>query len=78
MKYIIAFFTLVAIGSIVAGYFLETEHSQKLIGAGVACLFFIVFPLFSYHRWKNKDVKDYMITKENLEKMRKYNEENDN
>ena len=77
MKYLIAFFTLVAIGSILTGYFMENEHSQKLIGAGVACLFFVVFPLFSYYRWKDKNVKDYMITKENIEKMRKYNEDND-
>ena len=33
-------------------------------------LFFIVFPLFSYYRWKGKNLKDYMITKENIEKMR--------
>ena len=44
--------------------------SEKLIGFGVVGLFFFVFPLFSYHRWKDKDVKDYMLTKENLEKMR--------
>ena len=34
-------------------------------------LFFVVFPLFSYYRWKDKKVEDYMLTKENLEKMRK-------
>ena len=49
---------------------METEYSQKLIGFGVITLFFIVFPLFSYYRWKDKDVKDYMFTKENLDKMR--------
>ncbi|WP_303318749.1 hypothetical protein Q4Q34_09190 [Flavivirga abyssicola] len=70
MKYIILFFFLAALGSIAAGYFLENEWSQKLIGFGVAGLFFIVFPLFSYYRWKDKDVKDYMLTKENLDKMR--------
>ncbi|MDO5979286.1 hypothetical protein [Flavivirga spongiicola] len=70
MKYIILFLFLAALGSIVTGYFLENEWSQKLIGFGVAGLFFIVFPLFSYYRWKDKDVKDYMLTKENLDKMR--------
>ncbi|WP_445735897.1 hypothetical protein [Mariniflexile sp.] len=70
MKYIILILFLAAFGSILAGYFLETEYSQKLIGFGVCGLFFIVFPLFSYYRWKDKDVKDYMLTKENLDKMR--------
>jgi len=34
-------------------------------------LFFFVFPVFSYYRWKDKDVKDYMLTKENIDKMNK-------
>ena len=70
MKYIIFILFLASFGSILAGYFLESVYSQKLIGFGVLGLFFIVFPLFSYYRWKDKDVKDYMLTKENLDKMR--------
>ncbi len=70
MKYIILFFFLVSVLCIATGYFIENSWSQKFIGLGVVGLFFIVFPLFSYHRWKDKDVKDYMLTKENLEKMR--------
>ena len=70
MKYIIFILFLASFGSIIAGYFLESVYSQKLIGFGVLGLFFIVFPIFSYYRWKDKDVKDYMLTKENLDKMR--------
>ncbi|MCL6296214.1 hypothetical protein [Jejuia spongiicola] len=70
MKYLIIFFLLVSIGLVGCGYFMETEYSQKLIGFGVVTLFLIVFPLFSYYRWKDKNVKDYMLTKENLDKMR--------
>jgi hypothetical protein len=70
MKYIIAFFFIASVGSIFAGYFMNFENSEKLIGFGVLGMFFIVFPLFSYYRWKDKDVKDYMLTKENLDKMR--------
>ncbi|WP_179349095.1 hypothetical protein [Winogradskyella pacifica] len=57
--------------SIVCGLTLDLEYSEKLIGFGVLGLFFIVFPLFSYYRWKDKDIKEYMLTKENLDKMRK-------
>ncbi|MBU2927921.1 hypothetical protein [Winogradskyella psychrotolerans] len=56
--------------SIVCGLVLDVDYSEKLIGFGVLGLFFVVFPLFSYYRWKDKDVKDYMLTKENLDKMR--------
>ena len=72
MKYIIWFFFIISIGSIVTGYVLDESYSQKLIGLGVVILFFIVFPLFSYYRWKDKKVEDYMITKENIDKMRNY------
>jgi len=74
MKYIIWFFFIASLGSIITGYFFDLEYSKKLIGFGVVGLFFIVFPLFSYYRWKDRDAKEYMITKENLEKMREYDD----
>lgn len=72
IKYIIIFFLILSLGGIVTGYLMGFENSEKLIGFGVLGLFFIVFPLFAYYRWKDKDVKDYMITKENLDKMRNH------
>jgi hypothetical protein len=73
MKYLIIFFTILSFGSIIFGYFFESDYEQKFIGFGVMGIFFIVFPLFSYYRWKDKDIKDYMITKENIDKMRDQN-----
>lgn len=70
MKYLIIIFVLASLGLIITGFFSETDNSQKLIGFGVVILFVIVFPLFSYYRWKDKSLKDYMLTKENLDKMR--------
>jgi len=68
---IITFVAFIAsLSSIICGFILEVDYAQKLIGFGVVGLFLIVFPLFSYYRWKGKDVKDYMLTKENLDKMR--------
>ncbi len=71
---LIAFITSVV--SIVCGLVLDTNYTEKLIGFGVLGLFFVVFPLFSYYRWKGKDAKDYMLTKENLEKMRENQRKN--
>ena len=78
MKYLIWILFIATIGSIVLGFILDVDYSEKLIGFGVLGLFFIVFPLFSYYRWKNKNVSDYMLNKENIEKMRAYNDSVEN
>jgi hypothetical protein len=70
MKGIILIFLVLSLGSIITGYLMDFENSEQLIGFGVLGLFFIVFPFFSYYRWKDKDIKNYMLTKENLDKMR--------
>ena len=70
MKYLITIFFLISISLIIGGFFDVFENSEKSIGLGVSALFLVVFPLFSWHRWKNKNVKDYLLTKENLDKMR--------
>ena len=71
MKTLIWITFLIALGLIISGLTIEVSYSKKLVGFGVVTLFFIVFPLFSYHRWKDKDPKDYMLTKENIDKMKK-------
>lgn len=70
MKYLILILAIAAFTSIILGFTLDVDYSEKLIGFGVAGLFLVVFPLFSYHRWKDKNPKDFMLTKENLDKMR--------
>lgn len=91
MKYLIWILFIATIGSIVLGFAIpdsdttdavmkanEIALSEKFIGFGVIGLFVIVFPLFSYYRWKNKNVSDYMLNKENIEKMRAYNDSVEN
>ena len=86
MKYLIWFLFISAIVSIFLGISIpdsdaidsatkaqEIAVSEKLIGFGVLGLFFVVFPLFSYHRWKDKKVADYMLNQENIEKMNAFN-----
>lgn len=70
MKKLIIFLFAASLGSIFVGSVFDLEYSQKLIGFGVLGLFLLAFPLFAYYRWKDKDVRDYMLTKENIEKMR--------
>lgn len=71
MKYLIALAFVIPVTSIICGYVLDVDYAQKLIGFGVLGLFLIFIPLFTYNGWKDKDLKDYMLTKEKIEDMRK-------
>ena len=90
MKYLIWFLCISAFTCIFIGFAIpdsdtidpimkakEIAISEKLIGLGVLGLFLIVFPLFSYYRWKDKKMADYMLTAENLDKMREHNDAKD-
>ena len=90
MKYLIWFLCISAFTCILIGFAIpdsdtidpimkakEIAISEKLIGFGVLGLFLIVFPLFSYYRWKDKKMADYMLTAENLDKMREHNDAKD-
>jgi len=70
MKYIIIILTIAAFTSIILGFMLDVPYAEKLIGFGVVAIFFVIFPMFSYRHWKDKNLKDYMLTPENLDKMR--------
>jgi len=75
MKKVIIFLFFIAVITLCVGFYIKPENEKLghlLIGSSVALGFLILMPLFIYHRWKNKDVKDYMLTKENIEKMRDY------
>lgn len=76
VKYITFLLFLVAAVLIISGFTIDSVNSQRFIGSGVAVLFLLVFPLFSYYRWKDKNLKDYMLTKENLDKMRESQKDN--
>ncbi|MBK42990.1 MAG: hypothetical protein CMC83_07515 [Flavobacteriaceae bacterium] len=75
MKTLIWILFVASLTSIVVGVVTNSELDEKYIGFGVVGLFLIVFPLFSYYRWKNKKISDYMLTKENIEKMNKFNKD---
>ena len=76
MKYLILFLLFIAIFGTCYGFYIkpiDTENGDLFIGLSVALGFLIVMPLFIYHRWKDRSVKEYMLTKENIEKMRDFN-----
>jgi len=44
--------------------------AHKYIGFGTAGLFLLAMPLFLYKESKGKKMNDYMLTEENIRKMR--------
>jgi hypothetical protein len=72
MKY---FLTVLFISVLIAlgiGFYIKTSDEATgnlIIGLSLMAGFFVLMPLFIYHRWKDRNVKDYMLNKENIEKM---------
>ncbi len=74
---LIILFFLVVIGMGFGFYIKSTDEAigDIVIGISILAGTFILMPLFIYHRWKKRNVKDYMLTKENIEKMRNFNKD---
>ncbi len=75
MKIAIPFFFILSVILVLLGFYFKSENLAKgelFIGLGVVCGFLITMPLFLYNRWKDKDVKDYMLTQDSFKKMREY------
>ena len=51
--------------------YVEFNTGEFIIGFTVLTGSFIYLPLFLYHRWKGKKLKDYTLNEENLKKMKK-------
>jgi len=73
MKYIVSIIVIISLGAIIYGYTLdsaEADLANKCIGSGTLGLFLLAMPLFLYKESKNRNMKDYMLTEENVRKMR--------
>ncbi|NKI30982.1 hypothetical protein [Croceivirga thetidis] len=74
LKYLIVFIVLASFGSIIYGFNLEDAAGSlrhRYIGFGTIGLFLVAMPLFLIKESRGKKMKDYMLTKENIEKMQK-------
>lgn len=71
------FAVLIFIAIITGFYFKMNEEvllGDRIIGISVLATTFILLPLFLYHSWKDKDVKNYMLSDENMKKMKDNNQ----
>lgn len=75
----ILFFTF--LGMVCYGYYLKNigNHTEgdQWIGLGIIGGAFILMPVFIYHRWKDRNVKDYMLTEDAIKRMNDFNNSTD-
>jgi len=78
LKYLTTLIAMAAFGAIIYGFTLKEQDESlgnRYIGFGTLALFFVAMPLFLIKESKGKKMKDYMLTHENIDKMRKKNKE---
>ena len=64
MKTVLKLILILTLGLIGYGFYLNSSASgtgEKFIGIGVVVFAFILMPLFIYHRYKNKDLRNYSL-----------------
>ena len=62
MKYILISLLIVIIGALTYGFYIKSTgdfNGEIVIGVSVLVIAFVFMPLFIYHRYKNKDIKDF-------------------
>jgi hypothetical protein len=77
IRYLVLLIVLASIGSIAYGFtIMETAPvgGNKYIGFGVVGLFLLAMPLFLISESRGKKMKDYMLTDDNIRKMRERRE----
>ncbi len=79
MKYFIILIVIASLGCIIYGFSIHGEQvslGNKYIGFGTVGIFLLAMPLFLYKESRGKKMKDYMLTEENIKKMRGEDPEN--
>lgn len=78
MSTFLKIFTILIVLGIATGFYFRINENEvlgdKIIGVSILATTFILLPCFLYHSWKDKDVKKYMLTNENLKKMKEKQE----
>ncbi|NER13082.1 hypothetical protein GWK08_06505 [Leptobacterium flavescens] len=74
MKRIIQILFILILIALGAGFYIKStgDHltGDRIVGLAIIATAFILMPIFIYHQSKGKKMKDYMLTKENIDKMK--------
>ncbi len=80
MKYFLMVLFIAVLLGLGLGFYIKSDDvatGDLLIGLSLVAGFFVLMPLFIYHRWKDKNVKDYMLNRENIMKMHEHQKKKD-
>lgn len=73
MKIVITVLSISIALAIITGFYFKSQVDaligDRIIGISILATSFILMPLFIFHRWRGKDIRNYMLTPENLKKM---------
>lgn len=80
MKRFIQILFVLLLAAFIIGFAIKSFYNNalgdKIIGIAVLASSFVLMPMFIYYRSKGKKIEDYMLTKENINKMNKKNGKN--
>lgn len=66
MRYVLTTLLIIILGVLIYGYYVKNagdSNGEIIIGIGVLAVAFVFMPLFIYHRYKNKNIKDFTFDK---------------
>ena len=77
MKLLLRLLFIIILTLMTYGFYLnknEMPNGEKFIGVSVFIGAFIYMPFFLFYRWKDKSLKDYTLTEENIKKIKNSNQ----
>jgi len=66
MKYVLSTLIIVVIGALAYGFYVKNSggaNGEIIIGISVLAIAFVLMPIFIFHRYKNKNIKDFTFDK---------------
>lgn len=73
MKIFIRVLVFIVLGMFSIGFYMqykEMPQAEKIIGIGVLLIVLVLLPAFLYHRYRNKNLQDYILDKEKWEQVK--------
>ena len=75
MKYFLRILLIAVIAGVAIGFYIKNSdvaQGDLIIGLSLVSGVFILMPAFIYHRYKDRNIKDFMLDKDSIERMRRY------
>jgi flagellar biosynthesis protein FliP len=73
LKIFIRVLVFIVLGILSIGFYMqykEMPQAEKIIGIGVLLIVLVLLPAFLYHRYRNKNLQDYILDKEKWDQVK--------